>query len=88
MIFAIFLACSSTKEESALDAGVVPDDNDVKINVTVEDVKSPRKPKKPRSPKKANGAEEATETEKVTEATETTDATKAKTTESESSTPN
>ena len=83
MIFAIFLACSSTKEESALDAGVVPDDNDVKINVTVEDVKSPRKPKKPRSPKKVSGAEEATEVEEATEATKATDATKAKTTESE-----
>jgi len=88
MILAILLACSSTKEESALDAGVVPDDKDVKINVTVEDVKAPKKAKTPRSPKKITEVKEVTEAEKATEATETTDVTEVKTTESESSTPN
>ena len=87
MIFALMLGCSSVTEEG-IDAGVGPAGEDVKIEVTFEDVKAPKKPRTPKSPKKATEAKEATETKQTSEATEATEATKAKTTESESSTPN
>lgn len=86
MIFAIFLACTTSKDELSQDAGVTPSGDDIKLNVVIDDVKSPRKPKEPGTPKTTSEVKESTEAEQATEATETSDSTKAKTTESESST--